>query len=100
MKLYETIRLALATISLHKVRSFLTTLGMIFGVTSVISMMAIGSGAREEALTKFEKQGINNIFIKSKNPQIGESQNYIQYGITQQDKDHFVQHFDNVSDIF
>lgn len=48
----------------HKLRSFLTILGIIFGVAAVIAMTAIGEGAKEQALREIQALGINNIYIK------------------------------------
>jgi putative ABC transport system permease protein len=45
-------------------RTFLTTLGMIIGVASVISMISIGEGARQQTLSTIEKFGTNIITIK------------------------------------
>lgn len=53
---------------LHKLRSFLTMLGIVFGVASVISMLAIGEGASFEAKEKIKELGSNNIIIRSVKP--------------------------------
>jgi putative ABC transport system permease protein len=45
-------------------RTFLTALGMIIGVASVISMISIGEGARQQTLSTIEKFGTNIITIK------------------------------------
>ncbi len=42
------------TLLLHKLRSFLTMLGVVFGVGSVMAMLAVGEGASQEALEWFE----------------------------------------------
>jgi len=55
---------ALRTIKTNKFRSFLTALGVIFGVASVITMLAIGKGAEKEILSQLELVGVNNIVIK------------------------------------
>jgi putative ABC transport system permease protein len=47
----------------HKMRSFLTVLGIIFGVAAVIAMTAIGEGAKEEALRSIQQMGIQNVFV-------------------------------------
>jgi len=47
----------------HKMRSFLTILGIIFGVAAVIAMTAIGEGAKEEALKSIQQMGIRNVFV-------------------------------------
>lgn len=57
--LKEAVRVILA----NKVRSFLTALGIIFGVAAVITMLAIGKGAEKEILAQLELVGVNNIVI-------------------------------------
>lgn len=56
--------IALTAITSHKLRSFLTSLGIIFGVASVIAMLAIGKGAQEEILAQMKLLGVNNIIVK------------------------------------
>jgi putative ABC transport system permease protein len=58
------IRIALEAVLLNRFRSFLTALGIIFGVAAVIAMMAIGNGARQEILEQIRLVGVNNIIIK------------------------------------
>jgi len=53
---------------LHKLRSLLTMLGIVFGVASVIAMLAIGEGASFEARQKIKELGSNNIIIQSVKP--------------------------------
>lgn len=62
----ENIRLALHGLIDHKFRSFLTMLGIIFGVASVITMLSIGEGAKREAIAKYQDLGVNNIIIREK----------------------------------
>jgi putative ABC transport system permease protein len=66
MYLGENIRLALRGLADHKFRSFLTMLGIIFGVASVIAMLSIGEGAKREAIAKYQDLGINNIIVREK----------------------------------
>ena len=47
----------------NKIRSLLTALGIIFGVAAVISMLAIGNGAKKEVLDQMKLVGVNNIVI-------------------------------------
>ncbi len=47
----------------NKIKSFLTALGIIFGVAAVISMLAIGNGAQQEILDQIKMVGVNNIII-------------------------------------
>ncbi|HUS08739.1 MAG TPA: ABC transporter permease [Bryobacteraceae bacterium] len=49
----------------QKTRTLLTALGIVFGVGSVIGMLAIGAGAREESLSFIEKLGVRNVLIDS-----------------------------------
>jgi putative ABC transport system permease protein len=62
----ELIRIGLDGLSVHRLRSLLTMLGIIFGVAAVISMLAIGEGAKREALEKFKVLGVNNVIVRDK----------------------------------
>jgi putative ABC transport system permease protein len=64
----STVRLGVKSLLLHKLRSILTMLGIIFGVCSVIAMLAIGEGASYEAQEAIKKLGSNNILIRSLKP--------------------------------
>jgi putative ABC transport system permease protein len=66
MQIEENFKLAYYAIIDHKFRSFLTMLGIIFGVASVIAMLSIGEGAKREALAKYQDLGVNNIIIRDK----------------------------------
>jgi putative ABC transport system permease protein len=58
--------LAADNLRAQKTRTLLTALGIIFGVGSVIGMLAIGAGAREESLSFIEKLGVRNLLIDSR----------------------------------
>jgi len=60
--------IALEAVMAYKFRSFLTTLGIIFGVAAVITMMAIGNGAKQEILEQIKLVGVNNIVIRPVTP--------------------------------
>ncbi|MDC1105615.1 ABC transporter permease [Prolixibacteraceae bacterium] len=62
-RLLFNFQIALEAIRSNKLRSFLTALGIIFGVSAVISMMAIGAGAQQEILDQMKLVGVNNIII-------------------------------------
>jgi putative ABC transport system permease protein len=62
----ETMLGALVNLGRHKLRSFLTMLGMIFGVGAVIAMLSIGAGAESESLRIVESFGMRNIIIQAK----------------------------------
>jgi len=50
----------------QKTRTLLTALGIVFGVGSVIGMLAIGAGAREESLRFIEQLGVRNVLVESR----------------------------------
>ena len=62
------VRLGLKSLMLHKLRSSLTTAGILFGVASVIAMLAVGEGAKQEALERFQDMGVTNLIARSKRP--------------------------------
>ncbi len=66
MQLRENIQVAVWGLVDHKVRSFLTMLGIIFGTASVIAMVSIGEGAREQAMAKYQDLGVSNVIIREK----------------------------------
>jgi putative ABC transport system permease protein len=68
-KIKSSITEALRVIKTNTVRTFLTALGIIFGVAAVITMLAIGKGAEKEILSQLERIGVNNIIITPKTPQ-------------------------------
>jgi putative ABC transport system permease protein len=57
---------AISELSSQKLRTFLTLLGMIFGVGAVIAMLNIGEGAEKEALELIDSMGVNNIIVEAK----------------------------------
>ncbi len=63
---FSDIGQALANLRAQKTRTLLTALGIVFGVGSVIGMLAIGSGAKEESLRFIEQLGVRNILIDSR----------------------------------
>ena len=66
--LFPLFSVAVRSLLLHKLRSFLTVLGLIFGVASVIVMLAIAEGASLEAQRQIESLGVQNIILRSKLP--------------------------------
>jgi len=74
---------------LHKLRSLLTVLGIVFGVCSVIAMLAIGEGASYEAQEQIKNLGSQNIILRSVKPpeeqkvsDKGNQSFVLQYGLT------------------
>ncbi len=62
------IKLGVTDVWRHKTRSFLTMLGMVFGVGSVIAMLAVGEGASHQALESIKRLGSQNIMVNSVKP--------------------------------
>jgi putative ABC transport system permease protein len=60
--------LALQNLGARKLRSFLTMLGMIFGVAAVVSMLSIGAGAQQQVLAFIEQLGVHNLIVDAKTP--------------------------------
>jgi putative ABC transport system permease protein len=63
------VRLGLKSLMLHKLRSTLTTAGILFGVASVIAMLAVGEGASEETLRQYREMGVTNVLVRTKKPE-------------------------------
>jgi putative ABC transport system permease protein len=63
MNLFESIRISLRSIRVNKMRSFLTMLGIIIGVCSVIMMVAISQGATSSVTSKIQNLGSNLLII-------------------------------------
>ena len=59
----ENVKVALRALTANKLRSVLTTLGIIIGVTSVIALLSLGNGVQEFINRQFEGQGSNLVFI-------------------------------------
>ncbi|HZS04902.1 MAG TPA: ABC transporter permease [Blastocatellia bacterium] len=66
MRYFTEIRLAISNLHAHKLRTFLTMLGMIFGVGAVIAMLSIGAGAEKESLALIDTMGLRNIIIRDR----------------------------------
>jgi putative ABC transport system permease protein len=60
--------LALRSLWLHKLRSFLSVLGIIIGTLAVITLMAFGEGSMKDALDDIARQGATNVIIRSVKP--------------------------------
>ena len=66
--LIEIILLGLQNLRRHKLRSILTSLGIILGVASVIVMIAIGEGSKRAGLRDIEALGATNVIVRSVQP--------------------------------
>ncbi len=103
--LLNTVQLGVKSLMLHKLRSGLTMLGIIFGVCSVIAMLAIGEGASYEAQERIKRLGSTNVIINSFKPpeandDSGSNQSSeIDYGLTYEDAARLQTTIPNVGDV-
>ena len=58
--------MGLSSLLVHKLRSLLTMLGMIFGVGAVVAMLSITAGAQKDILSSIDLLGVNNILLEAK----------------------------------
>src|SRR5512147_2583769 len=97
----RTLKLGIKSLWLHRLRSTLTTLGIIFGVASVIAMLAIGEGASKTAQEQIARLGSLNIIVKTVQPPedqraTGQQQSLQEYGITYDDDERFRNSIPNI----
>src|SRR5436305_2289763 len=64
----RSLGLALRSLVLHKLRAFLSVLGVIIGTAAVIALMAFGEGSMQDAIEDIKRMGATNIIIKSVKP--------------------------------
>jgi len=100
-KLARNIGLGIENLLLHKLRTFLTMLGVVFGVGSVVAMLSVGEGASKEALEQIRKVGSNNIIISSIKSveEVSQSTVYAQmsiYGLTYDDELRVAETFEEI----
>ena len=63
-QLFTDLRLALGELTHKPLRTFLTLLGMIFGVGAVIAMLAVSEGGRLESMKRIEGMGLRNVIVE------------------------------------
>src|SRR5512135_1838435 len=67
-RIWRGLKLGMKSLLLHKLRSGLTVLGIVFGVAAVISMLAVGEGSSRDAQERYQQLGANNIIVRSVKP--------------------------------
>jgi putative ABC transport system permease protein len=98
-RIWNTIALALRNLTLHKLRVLLTILGLIFGESSVIAMLAIAEGASAEAQRQIAELGATNVIVRSTKPmddvnpsrQQNNESFILKFGLTYKDFDRIVE---------
>lgn len=101
LRVVRSFRLGIKNLMLHPLRSLLTMLGLVFGVGSVIAMLAVGEGASEEALEQIRKLGSNNIILDSVKPaqeeqDTGQQQRTNIYGLLYDDEQRINESYSSV----
>ena len=100
-RIARNIWLGIENLLLHKLRSFLTMLGVVFGVGSVVAMLSVGEGASKEALEQIRKLGSNNIIVSSRKSAEEEATSTQRshmsiYGLTYEDYRRIASSFSNI----
>ncbi len=100
-RIARNIWLGIENLLLHKLRSFLTMLGVVFGVGSVVAMLSVGEGASKEALEQIRRLGSNNIIISSRKSAEEEATSTEHshmsiYGLTYEDYRRIASSFSNI----
>jgi putative ABC transport system permease protein len=103
-RIARNIWLGIENLLLHKLRSFLTMLGVVFGVGSVVAMLSVGEGASMEAMENIRKLGSNNIIISSVKPSADDQQRTTTsfmsvYGLTYEDHRRIAESFGNIKQV-
>src|SRR5262245_52327046 len=65
ISLGESLRIALDTLAANKLRTFLTALGVIIGVASVVALLALGRGSQEQIAESITKNGVNLLTVRA-----------------------------------
>lgn len=100
-RLFEEVVTGFKTLWLHRLRSLLTILGIVFGVGSVVAMLAIGEGASQQTLAQIQALGSTNIIIYSDDSQLSQSPGEARvrfpiYGISYRDAERMAASFEGI----
>jgi putative ABC transport system permease protein len=93
--IFLIVRLGLKSLLLHGLRSTLAVLGIVIGIASMIAMVTIGEGSKQEALEQIKRLGATNIIIKAVKPPDDSSTQtrrspVMEYGLNRADLDRIV----------
>lgn len=81
---------AIHGVLLHKLRSFLSVLGIVFGIAAIIAMLGIGAGARQEIIDQIALLGTNTISVnavESSDDMVNRGKDQLSQGLTYEDVD-------------
>src|SRR5512138_298649 len=68
MNLIESLRIALTSLVINRMRAVLTTLGIIIGVGAVIGLTSLGRGVERYVAKQFENLGVNTLSVTTTTP--------------------------------
>jgi putative ABC transport system permease protein len=97
----RAVRLGVSSLMLHKLRSFLTTLGVLCGTAAVIAMLAIGEGLSHDVQEQIKQLGSQNVIVRSvkppEDPNPGNQRSRVlTYGITEEDRERISETFPGI----
>jgi len=104
-RIWRSLKLGLKSLLLHKLRSGLTILGIVFGVAAVIVMMAVSEGKSRDAQEQIEKLGATNIIYRSVKPSDeaqavgGRPTRVLNYGLKYSDYDRILETVPNIEKV-
>lgn len=105
-RILRSVKLGMKSLMLHKLRSGLTVLGIVFGVAAVIAMLAIAEGSRREAQARFQMLGATNVIYRSVKPSDeaqlstgGRPARILNYGLKYEDYDRILATVPNIKKI-
>src|SRR5262245_26578471 len=96
-RIWRALKLGLKSLFLHKLRSGLTILGIVFGVAAVIAMLAVGEGTSRDARERLAALGATNIIVRSVKPTeenqstVGRPPRILNYGLKYDDLDRIIE---------
>ena len=93
---FETVSLALRSVTRNALRSFLTLLGIVIGVAAVIAMITIGSGTTEKVKQDIAKLGSNLLIVQAARPMRGGTTNFTPRQLGERDLDGLSENLENV----
>lgn len=100
--IWLTLRLGVKSLFLHKLRSALTVLGILIGVTAVIWLVAMGEGVSHQAQEQIKNLGATSIILRSIKPTAQSARSagsfFVAFGLLREDYDRLVQTIPSIVD--
>ena len=62
----EVLRISLEALGRYRLRTALSTLGIVLGIAAVIAMLSVGEGARQDVLRQVEQLGLDNVIVRTR----------------------------------